>query len=291
MPKKKCKYLVIFIAFIFLINIGGVEAAGFSDDNIINICGFYNVPARLPKITSTLYNLAKLLTPIVLIVMGMIDFTNAVMQGDEQKQKKSTKKFINRFIAAVLIFLVMAIVQFVFRTVDSSNNTNFLNCMNCVLSNDNCGSSKSGKPTSSGSNSGSSGSGNAAVSLITKTANKVASFALKALNKKGITTCDYCANESTDSQITCINQCIQDNDIKLEDTDEYHINNSSSSSASATDAYNNAFDNNSTDSTQSSGSKPFSTTKCSQCSHISDSNVYSTCQKNCIQDKSTLPIT
>ena len=138
MPKKKWKYLVIFIAFIFLINISGAKASGFSDDNIINICGFDNVPARLPKITSTLYNLAKLLTPVVLIVMGMIDFTNALMQGDQQKQKKSTKKFINRFIAAILIFLVMAIVQFVFRTVDSSNNKNFLNFMNFVLNNDNC---------------------------------------------------------------------------------------------------------------------------------------------------------
>lgn len=141
--KKKISYLLLIC--LMLIPIIGVKAAGFSSDNVIPACGFDYMPSRLPKFTSGLYNIVKLLVPVILIVMGMIDFTKAMMANDEKKMKDAQKSFITRLIASVIIFLVMAVVQFVFKSIDigTSYKNGFVNCVNCILNGDlnSCGNS------------------------------------------------------------------------------------------------------------------------------------------------------
>ena len=67
--------------------------------------------------------------------MGMIDFAGAVMAQDEKKMQASQKKFITRLIAGVIVFFVMAIVQFVFNKIDAGTDykNGFSNCINCLL--------------------------------------------------------------------------------------------------------------------------------------------------------------
>ena len=138
--KKKIIYSVLFL-LLFLVFTDNVLALGFSSNVKVKMCGFDGVPNNLPKFTSGMYNLIKILTPIILIVMGMIDFVNATMANDEQKMKKAQKKFITRLLAAIFVFLVMSIVQFVFRNLSSTEGfdgnvkNGFSSCMNCVLNN------------------------------------------------------------------------------------------------------------------------------------------------------------
>lgn len=135
--KKKISYLILLC--IMLLPITTVMADGFSSNEVISACGFGKyIPSKLPNFTSGLYNIVKLLVPVILIVMGMIDFTKAMMSSDEKKMKDSQKKFINRLIAGVVIFLIMAGVQFVFKQVDTTTSykNGFVNCMNCILSGD-----------------------------------------------------------------------------------------------------------------------------------------------------------
>ena len=133
--KKKISYLILIC--VMLLPVINVSAGGFSSNETISACGFGDyIPKGLPNFTSGLYNIVKLLVPIILIVMGMIDFTGAVMASEEKKMKDSQKKFINRLIAAIVVFLIMAVVQFVFKKIDvgTSYENGFVNCMNCLLS-------------------------------------------------------------------------------------------------------------------------------------------------------------
>lgn len=53
----------------------------------------------------------KIAVPIILIVMGSLDFGKAFISSDEDAMKKAQKKFIMRLIIAIVIFFIPAIVN------------------------------------------------------------------------------------------------------------------------------------------------------------------------------------
>lgn len=66
--------------------------------------------------------LFQIAIPILLIVMGMLDFTKAVM-AKEEEMKKIQSAFIKRCIYAIAIFLVVTIVTLVFNLLGESGIT------------------------------------------------------------------------------------------------------------------------------------------------------------------------
>ena len=135
--KKKISLLLLII-LVFIININGVSAENSFSDSPYPVCGFDYVPSKLPAFTSGLFNLIKLLVPIILIVMGMIDFLRAMMSSDEKKMKDSQHRFVTRLIAAVIVFLIMAVVQFAFSSIAAGTDykNGFANCMDCIFNGD-----------------------------------------------------------------------------------------------------------------------------------------------------------
>ena len=99
-------------------------------------CNLTDIPEGLPIFTNNLINLVKILIPILLIIMGMFDFVRAVMSSDEKQMKEAQNRFIRRVLAAVIIFFVVAIVQFTFRIIGHSNK-NIVGCIDCFV-NGNC---------------------------------------------------------------------------------------------------------------------------------------------------------
>ncbi|MDD2181692.1 MAG: hypothetical protein PHW32_04930 [Bacilli bacterium] len=69
--------------------------------------------AKILGLIRNIVELIQILVPIALILMGSIDFGKAVISSNEENIKKEQKKFISRCLAAVLVFLVVAIVNFV----------------------------------------------------------------------------------------------------------------------------------------------------------------------------------
>jgi hypothetical protein len=63
------------------------------------------------KLVKMLLQLLQILVPIALIVLGSLDLGKAVVSLDEGAAKKGQKRFINRCIAAVLVFLSAIIVR------------------------------------------------------------------------------------------------------------------------------------------------------------------------------------
>ena len=75
-------------------------------------------------------DIVKIVIPIGLIIMGMIDFSKSVVTSDDGIQKKNMKLFIKRIIYAVLVFAVPWIVETLI--VNLGNLTDGVNFTDCL---------------------------------------------------------------------------------------------------------------------------------------------------------------
>ena len=98
--------------------------------------GVDDIPAALPVLFSNVINIVKIAVPIILIIMGMLDFGKAVTSQDEKTMKESQTKFVKRIIGSICVFLVITIVQFAFRVINVDDSNNILACIDCFVNND-----------------------------------------------------------------------------------------------------------------------------------------------------------
>lgn len=93
-------------------------------------------PSALPKFTRILISILQIFTPIMLIVLGMIDFMKAVAGENSEGFDKAKKKFVNRIIAGCAVFLVFTIVKFAVSSFATSDNA-YMQCASCFINNSN----------------------------------------------------------------------------------------------------------------------------------------------------------
>jgi len=97
-------------------------------------CGnLEKIPKGLPKFTNVIYKLVKVIVPIILIVMGMIDFLKAVLASDEKQMDTNPKNFMRRIGVAVLIYFVMTSVQLLVKVIGGNNQKSISSCFNCFI--------------------------------------------------------------------------------------------------------------------------------------------------------------
>lgn len=275
--KKKLIYGAFFLlAFMFIVN--PVYASGFSSDVRYNVCGINNVPDNVPKLVSGLYNLIKIGVPILIIVLGIVDLLGAVSAADVDKMKKQQKKLITRLIAGVFIFLIMAIVQFVFKKVDNGDRS-FWTCMNCMLNN-NCTGGVIVKKSHMACNL------RAKSDCTTDDADAYGhkcvldgencSFSCSSYNNDASScnnntagACYYTATSQSSGE------CKKKNKVKVVTPPSNKSNDKIESTGGISSG------------STSSNTSSYSSTKCSECSSILDSTGRSTCEKNCIKETTT----
>lgn len=93
------------------------------------LCGSTASTSIIPPVVFNLTHLVilaiQVVVPILLIIWGMMDFTKAVVGGNEDKIKEAQKVFIKRLVAAIIVFLTVTIVNLVVNLVAdiTSNST------------------------------------------------------------------------------------------------------------------------------------------------------------------------
>jgi len=103
-------------------------------NNDITMCGTdIKIDSRIPTFVSNIYNLLKIITPIALVLFGMLDFAKATVAHDDSAISKAGKKFIQRLIAGIAVFLVFTIVQFTADLLDEAGAGSVMGCANCLL--------------------------------------------------------------------------------------------------------------------------------------------------------------
>jgi len=104
--------------------------------NFVNILDSYSDAIGLCKdlapalrIVGVIYKGIQIIVPIILIIVGMLDFAKAVTEKNEDKIKEAQKKLIAKAVAAVCVFLVTVIVGVLMRIV---GNADYKGCMDCI---------------------------------------------------------------------------------------------------------------------------------------------------------------
>ena len=101
-------------------------------------CGSVKIPGAIVGLIGTAIFIIQVVVPILLVLWGMLDFAKGVIGQDEDKIKAGQKKFIQRAIAAVAVFLIVAIVQLVITTVgnmagDGNQANSAWNCAKNII--------------------------------------------------------------------------------------------------------------------------------------------------------------
>lgn len=78
-------------------------------------------------------NIIRLIVPILLLVLGSVDFGSVVLSDDKDGLKKATGKFVKRCIAAVAIFFIPLIVRTVLNMPGIKDNINLVDDPLCGI--------------------------------------------------------------------------------------------------------------------------------------------------------------
>ena len=102
--------------YLFTCNIGTPSGYDKIDNNITDCDSLLGEDLRSEINSWLLY--VKIAVPIILIVMGSLDFGKAFISSDEDAMKKAQKKFIMRLIIALVIFFIPALVNILLNIAD-----------------------------------------------------------------------------------------------------------------------------------------------------------------------------
>lgn len=73
---------------------------------------------NLVDIIQDVFNVIKIAAPILLLFFGTLDFAKAVISSDNDAIKKATSSFIKRVVAAVAIFFLPFLIEWIFTLID-----------------------------------------------------------------------------------------------------------------------------------------------------------------------------
>lgn len=99
--------------------------------------GFCADTANIWRVLGLVVNVIKIVIPLVLIILGMLDLGKAVVEDDDKAINKAVTRLVKRFIAAVVMFFIPTIISAIFSMVvagsdlnDKSSDTQI--CVQCL---------------------------------------------------------------------------------------------------------------------------------------------------------------
>ncbi len=97
--------------------------------------GFCASTAVLWQFVGIVLMVLKIVIPIILIILGMIDLGKAVVSSEDKAVSKSATKLLWRLIAAIIIFFVPTIVSAIFALMGSFQSelaADYKICRECI---------------------------------------------------------------------------------------------------------------------------------------------------------------
>ena len=97
-------------------------------------CGnIKEVPYKILQLSNTGINIIQIIVPIILVVMGAVDFLKAISSQKEDDIKKAQGTFIKRLIMGALVYFVIVIVKFLISII--GNDDSIWGCVECFVVN------------------------------------------------------------------------------------------------------------------------------------------------------------
>lgn len=118
MSKKNIKIMTILTIMILGLFLTPLSLRALSNLQLLEVadCGIFGSLLKKGGIVNEIFTLIQVLVVVGTIVLGMLDFFNAMSSGEADSMKKASKRFINRIIIAVIIVILPILVDFVVNT-------------------------------------------------------------------------------------------------------------------------------------------------------------------------------
>lgn len=106
--------------------------------NYNNFCGNEGVSEAI-RIVGSIIFLVKIVVPLIIIVLGIVDFVKAITSDDEKAVSKAAQSLIRRIISGIVIYFIPTIIWGILNVVDITDgmhdldNSEFGACTKCVL--------------------------------------------------------------------------------------------------------------------------------------------------------------
>lgn len=94
--------------------------------------GSFAFSGMFPYIVSLLVTIIKIVVPILLVIVGLLDLAKSVVASKEDEIKKGYSVFIKRLIAALVVFIVIQVVQIAVRFASQGDET-IMGCFSCFI--------------------------------------------------------------------------------------------------------------------------------------------------------------
>lgn len=97
---------------------------------MVQMLDFCSETVQIWTVVGTVINIIKIVIPIIIVILAMLDLGKAVMAGEEKQIKEAQGMLVKRLIYGVVIFFVVTIVQVVFNLIGA--NTSNSMCWKCA---------------------------------------------------------------------------------------------------------------------------------------------------------------
>ena len=117
----------------------GSKCSSYTNKDDLISCGKIGTfNKKIPEITSWLIIIVQIAVPVILAIIGAIDFFKSIISQKDDEIKKGQQMFIKRIITAIIIFFVVAFAKVVVSLFGSGDvvSGNIVDCIDCFISND-----------------------------------------------------------------------------------------------------------------------------------------------------------
>ncbi len=94
----------------------------------------YKLKCSDVSILHDLWILALIIAPVLTILFGVLDFSKAVIAGDEVKIKECWKKFPRRLLAVILLFLIPTLINIFLSSFSTDESSSDVSLLKCIIS-------------------------------------------------------------------------------------------------------------------------------------------------------------
>ena len=105
---------------------------------LLDVSTFCDSSKEIWTLLGDVINIFKVVIPIIIVLLAMVDLGKAVMAGEEKEIKAAQKMLIKRLIYGVIIFFVVTLVQTVFGLVAGGSDSTSSGCFQCATNPDSC---------------------------------------------------------------------------------------------------------------------------------------------------------
>lgn len=123
--------------WLFLLVICSVNFVYAATTSKIRFCDYAGV-RRTFMILGIVINLVKIIVPLILMATAMIGLSKTIISGKPDDFKASLMQVIKQTVAALVIFILPTLLDFVFDTLVGYDDSGFTVCTNCLLDTNNC---------------------------------------------------------------------------------------------------------------------------------------------------------